>query len=125
MVLKHRDEEAATRFFKTSIKNNGCPDKVAIDKSGANYAGLMNINTVLFLDGLTCFIDILKVKHLNNIVEQDHRFIKKITKPMMNFAAFNPACATLAGIELAYMIRKKQFKKSAPSDYQSFLKLVA
>jgi putative transposase len=125
MLSKHRDEEAATRFFKKTIENNGWPDKVVIDKSGANYAGLMNINTVLFLHGLTCFIDILQVKYLNNIVEQDHRFIKKITKPMMNFKAFHSASATLAGIELAHMIRKKQFKNTDLSDYHQFLELVA
>ena len=49
MLSEHRDEEAATRFFKATIENNGWPEKVVIDKSGANYAGLMNINTVLFL----------------------------------------------------------------------------
>jgi putative transposase len=80
MLSEHRDEEAATRFFKKTIENNGWPDKVVIDKSGANYAGLMNINTVLFLHGLTCFIDIFQVKYLNNIIEQDHRFIKKQNK---------------------------------------------
>ena len=125
MLSEHRDEEAATRFFKTTIENNGWPDKVVIDKSGANYAGLMNIDTVLFLHGFTCFIDILQVKYLNNIVEQDHRFIKKITKPMMNFKAFHSASATLAGIELAHMIRKKQFNNPDLSDYHQFLELVA
>jgi putative transposase len=83
------------------------PEKVVIDKSGANHAGLMNINTLLFLFGATCFIDILRVKCLNNIIEQNHRSIKKIMKPMMNFKAFHFASATLAGIELAHMIRKK------------------
>lgn len=111
MLSKNRDEVAATRFFKQTIDNNGLPEKVVIDKSGANYAGLMNINTLLFFFGITYFIDILRVKYLNNIIEQDHRFIKKITKPMMNFKSFHSASATLAGIELAHMIRKKQFKK--------------
>jgi putative transposase len=83
----------------------------------------MNINTLLFFFGATCFIDILRVKYLNNIIEQDHRFIKKITKPMMNFKTFDSASATLSGIELVRMIRKKQFKKSS-SDYHQFLELV-
>jgi len=43
-----------------------------------------------------------------NIVEQDHRFIKKITRPMLGFKAFYSAAATLAGIEAAHMIRKGQ-----------------
>jgi putative transposase len=125
MLSEHRDEEAATRFLKKAIENNEWPDKVVIDKSGANYAGLMNINTVLFLHGVTCFIDIFQVKYLNNIIEQDHRFIKKITKPMMNFKSFHSASATLSGIELAHMIRKKQFKSNTTSAYQQFLELVA
>ena len=125
MLSTNRDELAATRFFKQSIKSNGMPEKVVIDKSGANYAGLMNINTLLFFFGATCFIDILRVKYLNNIIEQDHRFIKKITKPMMNFKAFHSASSTLSGIELAHMIRKKQFKNTDLSDYHQFLALVA
>jgi transposase-like protein len=56
-----------------------------------------------------CFIDILKVKYLNNIVEQDHRFIKKITKPMTEFKASHSASATSVGIETAHMISKGQF----------------
>ena len=48
-----------------------------------------------------------------NIVEQDHRFIKKITKPMMGFKSFNSASATLSGIELHHMLRKGQHKNTA------------
>ena len=51
----------------------------------------MNINTLLFFFGATYFIDILRVKFLNNIIEQDYRFIKKVTKPMMSFKAFQSA----------------------------------
>ena len=50
----------------------------------------------------------VQVKYLNNIVEQDHRFIKRITKPMLNFKSFRPARNVLAGIELMHMIRKGQ-----------------
>ena len=49
-----------------------------------------------------------QVKYLNNIVEQDHRAIKRITKPMLNFKSFCSARNTLAGIELMHMIRKNQ-----------------
>ncbi len=47
--------------------------------------------------------------YLNNIIEQDHRFIKKITRPMKGFKAFHSASATVEGIEVAHMIRKDQF----------------
>jgi putative transposase len=92
-----------------AIDHNGLPSKVVIDKSGANNAGLENINILIFLSGLSCFIYILKVKYLNNIVEHDHRFIKKITKPMMGIKAFHCAIATLAVIKTAHMISKGQF----------------
>jgi putative transposase len=42
MLSERRDEVAATAFFKQAINNNGFPDKVVMDKSGANYAGLAN-----------------------------------------------------------------------------------
>ena len=99
MLSKRRDEAAATAFFEQAIEDNGLPGKVVIDKSGANNAGLENINILLFLTGLFGFIDIRQVKYLNNIVEQGHRFIKKITNPMMGFKAFHSAIARLAGIE--------------------------
>ena len=52
---------------------------------------------------------IQQVKYLNNIVEQDHRAIKRITRPMLGFKSFRAARAILAGIELMHMIRKDQF----------------
>ena len=57
---------------------------------------------------LICFVEILQVKYLNNLIEQDHRFIKKITNPMMGFKDFHSSKATIDGIETAHMIRKGQ-----------------
>ena len=51
MLSKHRYEAAATAFFEQAIEDNGLPGKVVIDKSGANNAGLENINILLFLTG--------------------------------------------------------------------------
>lgn len=96
MLSEHRDEVAATAFSKQAVDHNELPSKVVIDKKGANNAGSENINILIFLAGLLGFIDMLKVKYLNNIIEQDHRFIKKITKPMMGFKTFHSASATLA-----------------------------
>ena len=53
-------------------------------------------------------IQIRQIKYLNNIVEQDHRGIKRIVKTMMGFKAFHSAEATLAGIELCRMLKKGQ-----------------
>jgi putative transposase len=58
MLSERRDEDPATAFFKQAINNNGFPDKVVMDKSGANYAGLANINLLLILAGFATMIDI-------------------------------------------------------------------
>src|SRR5437870_9828364 len=47
-------------------------------------------------------------KYLNNIVEQDHRGVKRVTRPMLGFKAFAAAQDTLVGIELMHMIQKRQ-----------------
>ena len=77
--------------------------------SGGNLAGVKNMNSLLMLNGRFRFIDILQVKYLNNINEQYNRFMKKITRPMKGFKAFHSAPATLEGIKIAHMIRKKKF----------------
>ncbi|WP_420831722.1 IS6 family transposase [Bathymodiolus japonicus methanotrophic gill symbiont] len=123
MLSEHRDEEAATAFFKQTINNNGFPDKVVMDKSGANYAGLANINLVNPRWVCHYDFDILQVKYLNNIIEQDHRFIKKITKPMMGFKAFHSAQATIDGIETAHIIRKGQLSEENIPAYKQFMAL--
>ena len=123
MLSEHRDEAAATAFFKQAIDANGFPQKVVMDKSGANYAGLENINMLLMLAGLISFVEILQVKYLNNLIEQDHRFIKKITNPMMGFKAFHSAKATIDGIETAHMIRKGQLSEENIPAYKQFMAL--
>ena len=87
-----------------------------MDKSAANKAGIDTINLTLALllmfGGMFIQLTVRQIKYLNNIVEQYHRFIKKITKPMKGFKAFHSAKATLSGIELYHMLRKKQHKQS-------------
>ena len=99
-----RDMAAAKRFFDKAIEANGDPDKFAMDKSGANKAAIDAINA-----GREVQILVRQVKYLNNIVEQDHRAIKRVTKPMLDFKSFRSAGCVLAGIELIHMIRKGQF----------------
>jgi putative transposase len=125
MLSEHRDEAAASAFFARVIDNNGWPEKVVIDKSGANLAGLQNINWLLLLQGWLWLIGILQVKYLNNMIEQDHRPIKKLTRPMKGFKSFQSASATLDGIEVAHMIRKHQFSTSGQSAFQQFAALAA
>ena len=123
MLSEQRDEAAAETFFKQAVGNDGVPEKVVIDKSGANQAGLLNLNLLLWLLGFWPLIEIIQAKYLNNIIEQDHRFIKKITKPMKGFKAFHSASATLQGIEVSHMIRKRQFGQTDLSPFQQFASL--
>lgn len=123
MLSEKRDEAVATAFFARTIGNNGFPDRVVIDQSGANLAGLENINCLPILNGWYRLIKVLQVKYLNNIIEQDHRFIKTLTRQMKDFKSFTSAFATLEGIEVAHMIRKQQFGASGQSAFQQFAAL--
>ena len=110
MLSKNRDKPAAIAFFEKAIGSHGLPEKVTMDKNGANKTGIDAINFQLILCFLCGFslmqITVRQIKYLNNIVEEDHRSIKKITNPMKGFKAFYSAQATLAGIELHHMLRK-------------------
>jgi putative transposase len=123
MLSEHRDEAAATAFFTRAIGNNGFPDRVVIDKSGANLAGLQNMNCLLILNVWFWLIEVLQVKYLNNIIDQDHRFIKKLTRQMKGFKSFKSASATLEGLEVAHMNRKQQFETSGQSAFKQFAAL--
>ena len=79
------------------------PEKITIDGSAANEAAIKSYNAE---HGTA--IAIRQIKYLNNIVEQDHRGVKRVTRPMLGFKAFDAAQGTLVGIELMHMIKKKQ-----------------
>jgi len=108
LLCAHRDKAAAQRYFEKAIVWNGTPEIVTIDKSGANDAALKAINA-----DQECPIRIRQRKYLNNIVEQDHRAIKRRTRPMMGFKSFRCARIVLGGIELMHMIAKGQLRVDA------------
>ena len=123
LLTQKRDKKSAKRFFEKAIINNGLPEKITIDKSGANKAAIAEYN-----DEHKTSIEIRQVKYLNNIVEQDHRGIKRITRPMLGFKEFYSASITLRGIELVRMIRKGQLKtqnKFTQNTAKIFYSLVA
>jgi putative transposase len=109
MLSEKRDTVAATLFFAKALASSGIPLRIVIDKSGANGAGIKEINKILKRFGCPTKITTVRSKYLNNIVEQDHRFIKRRIRPMLGFKSFRSASSTLDGIEVAQMIRKKQF----------------
>jgi transposase-like protein len=108
LLRAHRDKAAARQYFEKSITQNGEPETVTIDKSGANLAALEAINA-----GREIPIKIRQTKYLNNIVEQDHRAIKRRTRPMLGFKNFRCASILLGGIEVAHMIAKGQMKENS------------
>jgi putative transposase len=120
LLRAKRDTKAAKSFFKKAIKRNGQPTLVNVDKSGANKAALDNINKETEEQ-----IEIRQCKYLNNIVEQDHRNIKRNTRPMLGFKNFHCAQKTLAGIELMSMIKKGQMGGDDLSPAEQFYSLAA
>lgn len=123
-ILSERcDEAVATDFLSSTIENNGWPEKVVIAKSGTNLAGLQNMNLLLQLHGWFWLIEMCQAKYLNNITEQDHRFIKNLTRTMKGFKSFQSASAPLDGSEVADMIHKQQFSTSGQLAFQQFAAL--
>lgn len=124
LLRKYRDKAAAKAFFKKAFKHNGRPDKCTIDKSGSNIVALEDANEGFEEDDK---IEIRTIKYLNNIIEQDHRFIKKRTKLMLGFKSFNSAKITIAGIENIRMIQKGQIKgaNNNLSTFENFALLMA
>jgi putative transposase len=121
LLRAHRDKAAARRYFEKAIDQNGEPETITVDKSGANLAALEALNAERSTP-----IKVRQNKYLNNIVEQDHRAIKRIIKPMMGFKDFRCARIILAGIELMHMIRKGQmhddgFAKTAAKHFYSLI----
>jgi hypothetical protein len=103
LLRAKRDRAAARKFLERSIALHGEPDKIIIDKSGANTAAIASYNAEHEAD-----IELRQSKYLNNIVEQDHRAIKRIARPMLGFKSFRCASILIAGIETMHMIRKGQ-----------------
>ena len=103
LLTARRDKTAAMRFFEKAMRANDVPEKVTLDKSGANQAAIDQI-----IKNKEIAIVVRQLKYLNNIVEQDHRAIKRVTQPMLGFKSFRAAAKVMAGIELMHMIRKGQ-----------------
>ena len=103
LLTEHRDEQAAKRFLTKAIRRHGVPETITIDGSEANAAVIRRYNA----EHGTAIV-IRQVKYLNNILEQDHRTVKRVTRPMLGFKSFETAQCTLAGVELMHMLRKGQ-----------------
>lgn len=116
LLTKRRKRMSAQSFLIKAINNNCKPRLINIDKSGSNISAIKVYNDRSFSK-----IAIRQCKYLNNIVEQDHRFMKN----GLGFESFESAKRTLSGIEVVHMLRKKQISNPGITMFKSFCSLVA
>jgi len=109
-------------MVKTQLANSHLPRLCRSTLDTIN----LRLALLFMMGGLFLQINVRQVKYLNNVIEQDHRFIKKITKQMKGFKAFHSADATLSGIELHHMLRKGQHNQSDNQNiFEQFYRLAA
>jgi IS6 family transposase len=88
-----------------SSNRNQIPRLITVDKNPAYPSAIDKLKNDKILPKN---IGIRQIKYLNNILEQDHRSIKRIFNPMLGFQSFRSANKTLKGIEAMNMIKKRQ-----------------
>ena len=120
LLSRKRDLKAALRFLMKAIAENRIPTTITADKSGANAAGLKKLN-----GEYKTKIKLRQNKYLNNIVEQSHRLIRRMTRPMMGFSNFWSASRTIAGIELVNMIYRGQMNVKGDTPVEQFNNIAA
>lgn len=103
LLTANRDAAAALRFFHKAIRHHGEPDMVTIDKVALDT---LNMGELPEEEAIW----IRQNKYLNNLIEQDHRNIKRRTCPMLGFKSFRRVQTLLASIEIISMLRKGQYQ---------------
>ncbi|WP_298855046.1 DDE-type integrase/transposase/recombinase [uncultured Ruegeria sp.] len=114
---------AATKFFAKALSSIGSPGKTVIDKSGANAAGIQEVNRFLKRFGCPAKVQTIRSKLLNNLIEQEHQFIIQRLRRMCVFKSIASVSAKLDGIEVVHMIRIKQFSSATTSGFQLFAEI--
>ncbi len=109
-VSERRDKKAAKKFFRKALKaeHNIQPRVITTDKYPATEMAILEER---YYGDISCRTQHRMIKYLNNIVEQDHRFIKKKIKPMLGFKSYETATSTISGIEIMHMIHKGQVEE--------------
>jgi transposase-like protein len=124
MLSAKHDIPAAKRFFKKLMRaeHRRLPFSISVDKNAA-YPEAFTTSQEERIVPKDC--KLRRVKYLNNVIEQDHRFIKKKVRASQCFKRFHTAERTLEGIEAMNIMRKGQVKRLAGSDSQGQAKFVA
>jgi putative transposase len=108
LLTEHRDTAAALRCLKKAIRRNGLPETMPSDGRDTNEAASKRSNEE---PGTASAIR--QVKYVNNVVEQDPRGVKRVTRPMLGLKSCEAAQDTLVGIELMHMIKTRQLRVEA------------
>jgi transposase-like protein len=106
-LSKTRNTEAAKHFFKKALRSFHV-SKPRVITVAKNPAYPMAIEELKNPKKMPVGIQLRRVKYLNNIVEQDHRFIKKRIRSMLGLKSFSTATSVISGIEAMHMIKKGQ-----------------
>jgi transposase-like protein len=111
---ERRNLAAAKRFLSKALQRHGRPERIVIDGSQTNREAILACDTERRLQDRSRRklkpIRIYQSRYLNNRIEQDHRAIKRRTRPMLGFKSVGSARAILGGIELVHMMHKGQAK---------------
>jgi putative transposase len=105
LLTATRDRNAAEAFLRKAIRSQGLPEKITIDQSGSNTAAIKRYHQTQ-----TAAIIIRPSQYRTNLIEQDQRSGKRLTRPMLGFTSFGAARWTIAGREVRHAIRKGQWE---------------
>ena len=124
MLSAKRDVSAAKRFFKKMMRadHRRLPFSISTDKH-ASYPEAFTSSQEEKVLPLDCRLR--RVKYLNNVIEQDHRFVRRRWRAMQCFRSFHTAERTLEGVEAMHMLRKGQVKRLDGRDAGGQAKFVA
>ena len=106
-LSRNRDVNAVKSFLRHAMKNRRTPSKITLDAYAASHRAVREMKET---GELPRRVKVRSSQYLNNLVEQDHRRIKKRIRPMLGLQRFDHAAVTIRGIELAEKIKKGQFK---------------
>ncbi|HEY4389321.1 MAG TPA: DDE-type integrase/transposase/recombinase, partial [Ktedonobacteraceae bacterium] len=118
----HPVEKQVAQLATAANLATSTPRVINVDKNAAYPKAIDELKAAGVLPQ---HVELRQVKYLNNLIEQDHRFIKRLTKPGMGFFSFETAGRTLQGFEMMNMLRKGQVQGVAKGDVRSQIALVA